>query len=169
MKIKLILLIALSGFLSLCYGQQNTKWEKWNWLIGEWKGEGSGKQGQGTGVFSFTPDLNREIIVRKNHTDFPSSNGKPAFVHEDLLIVYPDPSGIEDKAIYFDNEGHTIKYNISYKDNTIVLSSEKVTGTPFFRLIYAKIDSQTVNVSFEMSQDGVTFNKYLEGKSIKMK
>lgn len=169
MKRKLILLILLTGFFSLSYGQQNSKWDKWNWLTGEWKGEGSGKPGQGTGVFTFTSDLNREIIIRKSHTDFPAANGKPAFVHEDLLIVYSGPSGKEDKAIYFDNEGHTISYNISYKDNSIVLTSEKVTGTPVFRLVYTPVDNRTVNTSFEMPQDGETYSKYIEGKSIKTK
>lgn len=145
MKRKLILLILLTGFFSLSYGQQNSKWDKWNWLTGEWKGEGSGKPGQGTGVFTFTSDLNREIIIRKSHTDFPAANGKPAFVHEDLLIVYSGPSGKEDKAI------------------------EKVTGTPVFRLVYTPVDNRTVNTSFEMPQDGETYSKYIEGKSIKTK
>ena len=169
MSRKLLLLIALTGLFSLCYGQQNSKWEKWNWLIGEWKGEGSGKPGQGTGVFSFSSDLNSQVIIRKGHTDFPAANGKPAFVHEDLLVVYSDPFTKEDKAIYFDNEGHTIRYNISYKANSIILTSEKVSNTPVFRLSYVQIDNKSVNVGFEMSQDGETFNKYLEGKSIKTK
>jgi hypothetical protein len=153
----------------MCYGQQNSKWEKWNWLTGEWKGEGAGKPGQGNGVFSFAPDLNSQVIIRKSHTDFPAMDGKPAFVHEDLLVVYSDPSTKGDEAIYFDNEGHTIRYKISYTVNSIILTSEKVSNTPAFRLSYVQIDNKSVNVRFEMSQDGETFNKYLEGKSIRIK
>lgn len=56
MKAKLILTLAFIGFLASCFGQQNTSWNKWNWLMGEWVGEGSGQPGQGGGTFSFKPD-----------------------------------------------------------------------------------------------------------------
>ena len=90
MKSKLIFAIALFVFASNCMGQQNTAWEKWAWLIGAWKGEGSGEPGQGGGTFSFTPDLDKKIIVRKSHSEYPATKDKPKIVHEDLMIVYLD-------------------------------------------------------------------------------
>lgn len=61
MKVKLILTIAFLGFLATCFGQQNPSWDKWNWLLGEWVGEGSGQPGEGGGTFSFKPDLDQHM------------------------------------------------------------------------------------------------------------
>lgn len=148
---------------------QQNPWTKWTWLIGEWKGEGKGQPGQGEGVFSFTPDLNSKILVRKAHSEYPASGNRPATIHDDLLIVYPDPSGTPSKAIYFDNEGHTITYSISYPEKSIVLLSDKTPNMPVFRLTYSLIDDKTVDTKFEMSQDGEKFMTYIQGKSVKIK
>ena len=67
MKALQILSIALLGFCTNCIGQNSATWDKWNWLIGDWAGEGSGQPGQGGGTFSFKPDLNNKILVRKSH------------------------------------------------------------------------------------------------------
>lgn len=40
---------------------------------------------------------------------------------------------------------------------------------PVFRLIYSKIESDLMNVKFEMSQDGKNFMTYIEGKSKRVK
>jgi hypothetical protein len=69
------------------------------------------------------------------------------------------------KAIYFDNEGHTIYYSITWTDRSIVLTSEKALNVPIFRLTYSLLDKDTVNTKFEMSQDGLKFMVYIEGKS----
>lgn len=157
-------------FISQVYSQEkSTSWSKWTWLIGEWQGEGNGQPGQGGGKFSFQTDLDGKILVRKSHTDFPASGNRPAFSHTDLMIVSLDYSGNPTNAIYFDNEGHTINYTISYPENAVVLQSEKVPNVPVFRLTYTLLDSKTVNTKFEMSQDGEKFMTYIEGKSIKIK
>lgn len=143
--------------------------EKFNYLIGSWKGEGSGKPGEGEGYFSFQFDLGNKILIRKNHTEFPASQNRPATIHDDLLIVYPSDREGNQKAIYFDNEGHVINYSISFSnENDIVFTSEKTPNMPVFRLTYSKLDSKSVNVIFEMSNDGVKFMKYVEGKSKKV-
>jgi hypothetical protein len=169
MKTKLILIsIALLGVITNSFSQQSVNWDKWNWLIGEWKGEGSGQPGQGGGTFSFTFDLDKNIIVRNSHSEYPASENRPAVVHDDLMIVYPDFQGIPTKAIYFDNEGHTINYSIAYSEKTIVFLSEKINNAPFFRLTYTLFDNGSVNTKFEMSQDGENFTTYIEGKSEKV-
>jgi hypothetical protein len=167
MKTKLILTIALFGFLTTCFGQQNTTWDKWNWLMGEWKGEGGGHPGQGGGTFSFKLDLDKKIIVRKSHSEYPATENNPKVIHDDLMIVYLDFTGSASKAIYFDNEGHTINYTITYSDKSIVLTSDKIHNVPVFRLTYSLLDNEIINTKFEMSQDGEKFMTYLEGKSKK--
>jgi len=169
MKTKLYLTAGLFMIMTTCFGQQTASWSKWSWLIGEWKGEGTGEPGQGTGIFTFKTDLNDKILVRKAHSEYPASSGKPAIVHDDLLMVYLDFSGNPSKAIYFDNEGHTINYSISYSDKTIVLLSDKIPHVPVFRLTYNLLDNDSVDIKFEMSQDGEKFMTYIEGKSKKIK
>jgi hypothetical protein len=150
--------------ITTCFAQTSS-WAKWFWLVGDWKGEGSGQPGQGSGVFSFNPDLDNKILVRKAHSTYPAQGGRSATIHDDLLIVYLDVTGDPSKAIYFDNEGHTIHYSITYTDRSIVLLSEKIPNVPIFRLTYSYIDDLTVNTKFEMSQDGVKFMTYVEGRS----
>ena len=169
MKTKLYLTIGLLALITTCFGQQTSSWKKWSWLIGEWKGEGAGEPGKGGGTFTFKPDLNDKILVRKAHLVYPAINGKPEIIHDDLLIVYSDFSGNPSKAIYFDNEGHSINYSINYTDSTIVLLSDKIPNISVFRLTYTLLDDKTVNTKFEISHDGEKFMMYVEGKSKKTK
>lgn len=168
MKIKLFLTIGLLVTLSVCSAQKNSPWTKWSWLIGEWKGEGSGQPGQGGGIFTFKTDLNDQVLIRKAHSEYPATGNKQAIVHDDLMIIYLDSAGNPSKAIYFDNEGHTITYSVSYLDKTIVLLSDKIPNSPIFRLVYILLDARTINTKFEVSQDGEKFVTYIEGKSIKI-
>ena len=169
MKTKLLLLITFFALVSNGFAQSNSDWKNWSWLIGEWKGEGSGQPGQGGGIFSFQPDLDGKILVRKSHSEYPASGNRLATIHDDLMIVSLDYTGNATKAIYFDNEGHTINYSISYAPNAIVLLSDKIPNVPIFRLTYSLLDNQMVNTKFEMSQDGEKFMTYIEGKSTKVK
>lgn len=167
MKQKLFFTTLFTLAAMVCFAQNTPEWKNWSWLIGEWVGEGSGQPGQGGGKFSFSFDLNERILVRKSHTEFPAMNNRPASVHDDLMVIYPDNSGTPTKSIYFDNEGHTINYTISYLPNTIILTSGKEENMPIFRLTYNLLENGSVNTKFEMSQDGVQFMKYIEGVSIK--
>jgi hypothetical protein len=146
---------------------QQTSWSNWSWLIGDWKGAGSGEPGKGSGTFSFTPDLDNKILIRKAHSEYPAQNGRPASVHDDLMVVYLN--GGAAKSIYFDNEGHTINYSIAYTDKSITMLSDKALNTPVFRLTYTLVDKDAVNVKFEMSPDGEMFNTYVEGKCTRIK
>src|SRR6266849_4941025 len=92
--------------------KERDPWSSLRFLIGEWVGEGGGGPGQGTGVFSFQPDLDGKILVRKNHSEYPATKDRPAFSHDDLMIVYPETAGAPLRAVYFDTEGHVIQYAI---------------------------------------------------------
>jgi len=169
-KVILVAILLVSG--QLVFGQQASKqWEKWNHLIGEWVGEGNGQPGQGEGKFSFQTDLDGKILVRKNHTVFPATASSKSTIHDDLLIVYPGSSDSQQEAIYFDNEGHTIKYKVTFSDKSVVLTSDASEPGPRFRLSYVAIDPKTVNITFEMAspQAPEVFKMYLAGKAFKTK
>lgn len=169
MKSKIILTLSCLAILFEVSGQSWPACEKLNWLIGEWAGEGSGEPGAGGGTFSFKPDLDQHVLVRKSHSEYPATGNKPEVVHNDLMIVYSGSVGNPLKAIYFDNEGHTIQYSVTSDDNSAVFMSEKLLNGPTFRLTYRLLDEHTVNTSFEISRDGITFKTYLEGKSSRIK
>jgi hypothetical protein len=169
---KIILSVIILLFGQLTFGQQTGKtWEKWNHLLGDWIGEGTGQPGQNEGKFSFQTDLDGKILVRKNHTVFPATTTSPEKVHDDLLIIYPGAAGAPQEAIYFDNEGNTINYKVSFTGNTVVLTSDTKINSPRFRLSYVTIDTKTVNITFEMAspQSPEEFKMYLSGKAFKTK
>jgi hypothetical protein len=163
-KTILFLMVTVLSFKSLSSGRPDSTWQKWNWLMGEWVGEGSGKSGQESGWFSLQSDLDRKILVRKNHSEHPASKDMPGNIHDDLMIVFLDNTGYPGKAIYFDNEGHVINYTISFADTSIIFASDRIQNMPVFRLTYYLIDKENIMVKFEMSQDGSFFQLYREGK-----
>src|SRR5271170_3986737 len=110
--------LLLLGVASLLAQQSKTdaRWAPLGFLIGEWVGEGGGAPGQGEGGFSFLPDQDGRILIRKNYANYPATKDKPAYSHTDLTIIYQESAeakgDTELRAIYFDNEGHTIHYTV---------------------------------------------------------
>lgn len=121
-------------------------------LIGDWTGTGSGSPGEGAGSFSFTPDLQQQVLVRRAHTEYPAAGGRPAVVHDDLMIVYAS----ETKAVYFDNEGHVIHYAIRVDRDakSVTLLSTDPSPLPLFRLTYRHRQPDEVAVDFAIAPNG---------------
>jgi hypothetical protein len=142
-------------------------WAAYRFLLGEWVGEGEGQPGQGKGQFSFAPDLQGKVLVRKNRADYAASGGRPAFTHEDLMIVYQEGNDKTQKAIYFDSEGHVVQYAVRASEDgqTLTFLSDAKPSLPRYRLTYAKREAGKVTVKFEMASPDKpeAFKTYLEG------
>jgi hypothetical protein len=141
-------------------------WDGWAFLLGDWVGTGTGKPGEGTGAFSFRPDLDGRIFVRKNRVEYPARDGSgAAAVHEDLLIVYPARGGPGFRAIYFDNEGHTIPYRIALSPTvpSVVFESEGAAGETRFRLSYEGSAGGGLAIIFSIAPPGEDFRVYTSG------
>jgi len=169
-KIIFVLLFVISCS-DITLSQQNSNiWDKFQYLIGDWKS--SGNSGEANSYFSFQKDLNNKILVRKNHAEYPSRDTIPPIIYDDLLIIYLE-NGKPGKAIYFDNEEHSIYYIINYNDsdNSIIFTSDVVKDFPRFQLTYFKIDEENVYIKFEITPPGNpdSFSTYLEGKAHKEK
>ena len=156
-------LLLLIAALSL-FAQSGPNWDRWQFLIGDWAGEGSGQPGQGTGAFSFRPDLDARVLVRKNRADYPATKDKPAYSHQDLMVVYPE--GPAASAVYFDNEGHVIHYGIEFgrAGGTVIFTSAAEAAAPRFRLTYNKLGTDKVGIRFEIAPPGKpdAFAPYIE-------
>jgi len=133
-----------------CWAQQEDPWKPFQALIGDWVGEGGGGPGQGGGGFSYQFDLQKNVIVRRNYAEYPAQNGRPAFRHDDLVIVYLDGASRRPRAIYFDSEGHTIRYAITVSGDSLIFESEpgepgthyRLTQTPARGRLTGKFESR---------------------------
>ncbi len=146
-------------------------WDRFAFVLGDWVGEEGGNPGQGTSRFSFAFDLERRILVRKNHNEFPATANRPAFVHDDLLIVYPEGGTM--RAVYFDNEDHVIHYTLEASGDakSFVLVSDRVPGAARFRLVYTAAAGGRVTIRFEIAPPDKpdAFALYLEGTARRVK
>jgi hypothetical protein len=141
-------------------------WDAWQFLIGEWIGEGGGAPGQGGGNMTFHFDLQGQVLLRENHVEFPDTPERPAFVNDDLTVIYPEPDGVM-RAIYFDNEGHVIPYAVTSTEDAIILVSDPEPFSPRFRTTYLKGKNGTVITRFEIAPSGDPdgFAIYVEGSA----
>ena len=142
---------------------------EWNFVLGDWIGDGAGVPGEAKAWFTFNKDLDGNILVRKNHNVIPANNGKPEAIHDDLLVVYLDNTGALTKAIYFDNENHVINYAVSFNqtDKTLSFTSEAQKDMPRFRLTYKATDNNGLIIDFEFAPPNQpeSFSKYISGKA----
>lgn len=150
---------------ALLYAQSAPNWDRWRFLIGEWVGEGGGQPGQGTGEFSFELQLDRRILVRKNYANYPASKDKPAYSHQDLMVVYPEGPGW--RAVYFDNEGRVIHYAVEFpaEGGGVTFASEARDSAPRFVLTYKKRGPDQVAITFAVGPPGKPVTPYIEASA----
>jgi hypothetical protein len=129
-----------------------------SFLVGEWAGVGGGGPGQGAGAFSFQRDLQQQVLVRRNHAEYPAAEGRPAVVHDDLMVVYSQGEAATPRAIYFDSEGHVILYGVQAESaavpaerRSITFISDAAPGSPRYRLTYRMTGADTVEIKFEIA------------------
>jgi len=145
MRGALLLVGCVLASLSAQTAKPGDRWAPLAFLIGEWTGEGGGGPGQGSGGFSFLPDQDGTVLVRKNRADYPASKDRPAFSHTDLMIVYQEDAKL--RAIYFDSEDHVIHYEVepSGDGSSVQFLNEN------YRLTYFKTGAGTVAIKFEIA------------------
>jgi hypothetical protein len=152
-------MVIAAWFVCSLLGQD---WGPAQFLVGNWTGEGGGQPGQGSGAFSFAPDLQGKILVRKSFAEYPPANGRPASRHDDLTIVYRDAATHELRATYFDSEGHVIPYTVKPAEGGVVFVSDGAPSDPRFRLTYTSTGQDTLKIKFEIAAPGKEFASYLE-------
>ncbi len=140
-------------------------WGALRYLVGNWVGEGGGGPGQGAGSFSFEPDVQGKVLVRRNHSEYPATKNRQAFAHDDLMIVYRESDESSEgalRAIFFDNEQHVIHYNVTMFGDRIVLTSEAARRTPRYRFTYTRVSADALRIKFEIAPPGKDFVTYIE-------
>ncbi len=142
-----------------------------SFLEGRWEAKTSAAgAAAATGTYSFQRDLGGHILARHSSADTCKGPSEFDCSHGDLLYVYSEAPGQPLKAIYFDNEGHVIHYNVSVTapGRVTFLSDDSQPG-PKFRLVYERTGG-TMAGKFQMQMPGKTeWNSYLEWSGPKIK
>jgi hypothetical protein len=145
------------------FAQSGDAWKKLDFLLGDWSGVAGPKDtqlGPGQGSFSFKAELNDKIIVRRNDAHYDSGPE-----HEDLMVIYMDGSP---RAIYFDSEGHVIRYNLAFPAaQRVVFESESGQPGPRYRLSYW-MEEGALKGRFEVGASGSEYKTYLSWTSKKL-
>jgi hypothetical protein len=137
-------------------------WKPLEFLIGSWeaKTQGGSAGASGSGAYTFRLELKEHVLAR--HSSTAGCKGPRDFncEHGDLLYVYP--AGSAYRAVYFDNEGHVINYDVSTPaPMTAVFLSKATEPGPQFRLTY-ELKGGTMHGRFEIRLPGQTeFQPYL--------
>jgi len=151
-------LTLLAGLCSACLSAQDA-WKPLAFLIGTWEGRTADGT---TGTYSFQPELHEHILAR--HSINPACKD---CAHSDLLYVYQDLPNQSYKAIYFDNEGHVIHYDVTTPTPTTAVFLSVQPG-PQYRLTYELKDS-TMHGKFQIKLPAQTeFKSYLEWSGAKI-
>jgi hypothetical protein len=128
-------------------------------------GESTGVPGKASkGWFTLAADCAGEILMRKNHAEYPVASARPAFSDHDLMIAFCDKGAT--KASHEDGENYAIHYDVSFSPDKkeIIFLGEKGAAGPRYRLTYEDMKSGTVKVLFEIAPPDKPgkFAKYVE-------
>jgi len=156
-------LIALLAAFSALRAQPADSWKKLDFLLGDWIGLAGGKDtapGAGQGAFSFKPELQDKIIVRRNNARYDSG-----VQHDDLMIIFRDAPNDPPRAIYFDTEGHVIRYALSFPSpNRVVFESDRAEPGPRYRLTYW-MEGPSLSGRFEIAPPSNEYKTYMSWTS----
>ncbi len=160
------IVLALAHMLASQQPVPSASLDSLKFLVGKWIGEGSGEVGTGSGYFTFESALQGKALVRKNQAEYPATKDRPAYIHDDLMILYVEPATKQLLAFYTDNEGHVINYTVSVSSDgkSIVFLSEPQAAGPGYRLTYVMTEQGKMSLTFEVAPTGKQFQKFIEGK-----
>jgi hypothetical protein len=160
--LSLILLGLMQNLLSAA--EVPDPWKPFEFMMGEWAGVGKEKSSQGTGEFSLQFGLDQKVLVRKNRAKLgQGANMPPGGVHEDLMIIYPQPRTRQFRADYYDNEGNVIHYAISLAEHKAVFESDETGAPTRFRLTYELAADGSLKIDFAIAASGKPFQTCLSG------
>jgi len=139
-------------------------WQSLQFLVGTWnaKTEGGSAGAAVAGTYTFQLELKRHVLARHTMSEGCKAPADFNCDHGDLLYVYADASQKGLKAIYFDNEGHVINYDVTtpVPGTAVFLSNPNQPG-PQFRLTYT-LKAGVMRGELQLKMPGQTdFTPYL--------
>lgn len=139
-------------------------WAGLRFLIGSWEAKTTGgvAQAQASAGYAFRLELRDHVLARHTRSGACSAPDDFDCQHSDLLYIYPG-NGSALQAIYFDNEGHVIRFDLSMpKPNSVIFLSDAAQPGPQYRLSYDLLEG-VMSGKFEIKMPGqADFTSYLE-------
>ncbi len=165
MKRWMLIGVMLCASLAAAQTQPKDHWAEWQPFLGTWVGVGSGQPGQGSGEFTFEPELQGAVLERHNYAEYPATKEKAAYRHDDLMVIYSE--GDKTRADYWDNEGHVIHYVAEVTAGKLVFVSDAAQPGPRYRLTYTKTGADTLKLIFEIAppNDRAAFKTYITAEA----
>jgi hypothetical protein len=140
---------AVLASLVVAAAPETVDWKESAPLLGTWEADRS--DNGATGAFTLSVELQRRILLRKNHADYPKTKERAAFRHEDLMVLWRDGSAI--RSEYWDSEGHFIRYvvRVDTGSKTFTFVSDVIQGQPRYRLTYVASSPNALSLKFEIA------------------
>ena len=164
--------VAAFLFFRLLAGQTaDERWKALSFLEGTWSAKttrGSTSGIEASGTYTFRKDVGGHVLVRLAKVAGCKAPAGADCDHTDILYVYQERAVEPLKAIYFDNEGHVIHYDVSCPaaGSAVFLSEPGVAG-PQFRLTY-ELKGAVMEGKFQMRMPGkAEWTSYLEWNGTK--
>lgn len=140
-------------------------WVSLRFLVGSWQAKTTGgvAQAQTSASYAFRLELRDHILARHSSIGSCASPDDFDCRHSDLLYIYPGTGGSGLQAIYFDNEGHVIHFDVTIpKPNSVLFLSQAAQPGPQYRMTYEFVQG-VLSGKFEIRMPGqADFVSYLE-------
>ncbi|MGA9070054.1 MAG: hypothetical protein WB424_07360 [Terracidiphilus sp.] len=140
-------------------------WIGVRFLIGSWESKTTGgmAQAKASAGYTFRFELRQHILARHTRSGACLASDDFDCQHSDLLYIFPASNGSSLQAIYFDNEGHVIHYDVTEPTpNSVMFLSDPAQPGPQYRLSYEIVDG-TLSGKFEIKMPSEPdFQSYLE-------
>ena len=161
-----VILLLLCSLAATAQSQTKDRWSAWGPFLGTWQGTGTGQPGQGGGEFTLEPELRGAVLVRHNFAEYPATKDKPAYRHDDLMVIYADND--KTRADFWDNEGHVVHYLVELSPRKLVFLSDPAQPGSRYRLSYLKTgNDDSLKIMFEIAppNDPSAFQTYIEASA----
>jgi hypothetical protein len=122
-------------------------------LVGNWEAEST--PNVTVARTDFMLDLQEKALVRHNHAEYPAANGRRAYTHDDLVVVYREVKPAATKALYLDSDGYYARYTVtSSAPGQATFVSDVIPGFPRYRTSYSLLPDGRLSTTIEVSPAG---------------
>src|SRR5260370_33915032 len=122
-------------------------------LVGNWEAEST--PNVTVARTDFMLDLQGKALVRHNHAEYPAANGRPAYTHDDLVVVYREVKPVATKALYLDSDGYYARYTVtSSAPGQATFVSDVIPGFPRYRISYSLLPTGGLGTPIEVPLAG---------------
>jgi hypothetical protein len=172
---KKVFILILIAFLPVIGLGQN-KFDKFDFLIGNWQGVETGVSGDGIGYRTYSYELGENYIMEKNQSTFPKTDKNPkGEVHKDIGIFSYNSNKKEIiyRSFNIENFTNIFVLNDSLSNETkfvfITREIENNPGNWKARVIIEKISDAEFKEFFDIAMDGENFKSFLQNHWYKVK